>query len=182
MERKKLEKYELEKNDSIDVKMKDKLEKRISSYRNKTRNVSREVSTLKIKLSGLFPKLNSTVNDNNSIDKTDNATDNSTEEENVNNTEDDTNNSADNDIDDSTIDLDNDDTVAGVIWKTLTPRSKGKVKANLKNQILPKGLSYAVRKAVNVNLCNELTEHVPYSSKLPRLKNSSKGMMFRGRL
>ena len=45
-ERKKLEKYELEKNDSIDVKMKDKLEKRISSHRNKTRNVSREISTL----------------------------------------------------------------------------------------------------------------------------------------
>ena len=42
------------------------------------------------------------------IDETDNATDNST----------------DNDIDDSTIDLDNDDTVAGVIWKTLTPRSR----------------------------------------------------------
>ena len=53
-----------------------------------------EVSTLKIKLSGLIPKLNSTVNDN-SIDKTDNATDNST----------------DNDIDGSSIDLDNDDTV-----------------------------------------------------------------------
>ena len=86
---------------------------------------------------------------------TDNATDNSTEDENLNNTEDDTNNSTD-----------NDDTVAGVIWKTLTPRSKGKVKANLKNQILPRGLSYAVRKAVNVNLCNKLIEHVPYSSKL----------------
>ena len=39
-ERKKLEKYELEKNDSIDVKMKDKLEKRISSYRNKVVNGS----------------------------------------------------------------------------------------------------------------------------------------------
>ena len=115
--------------------MKDKLEKRISSYRNKTRNVSREVPTLKINLSGLIPKLNSTVNDNNSIDEIDNATDNSTEDENFNNTEDDTNNSTGNDIDDSTIDLDNDDTVAGVIWKSLTPRSKGKVKANLKNQI-----------------------------------------------
>ena len=68
---------------------------------------------------------------------TDNAADNSIEDE--------TNNSTDNDIDDSTIDLDHDDTVAGVIWKTLTPRSKGKVKANLKNQILPRGLSYAVR-------------------------------------
>ena len=86
-----------------------------------------EVSTLKIKLSGLIPKLNSTVNDN-SIDETDNTTDNST----------------DNDIDSSTIDLDNDDTVAGIIWKTLTPRSKGKVKANLKNETLPRGLSYAV--------------------------------------
>ena len=106
--------------------------------------MSREVSVLKIKLSGLIPKLNSTVNDNNS-DETDNAADNSTEDENFNNTEDNTNNSTDNDIDDSTIDLDHDDTVAGVIWKTLTPRSKGKVKANLKNQILPRGLSYAVR-------------------------------------
>ena len=107
--------------------------------------MSREVSVLKIKLSGLIPKLNSTVNDNNS-DETDNAADNSTEDENFNNTQDDTNNSTDNDTeDDSTIDLDYDDTVAGVIWKTLTPRSKGKVKANLKNQILPRGLSYAVR-------------------------------------
>ena len=88
--------------------MKDKLEKRISSYRNKTRNVSREVSVLKIKSSGLIPKLNSTVNDNNS-DETDNAADNSNEDENFNNTEDDTNNSTDNGIDDSTIDLDNDD-------------------------------------------------------------------------
>ena len=149
-ERKKLEKYELEKNDSIDVKMKDKLEKRISRYRNKTRNVSRELSVLKIKLSGLIPKLNSTVNDNNS-DETDNAADNSNEDENFNNTEDDTNNSTDNDIDDSTIDLDNDDTVAGVIWKTLTPSSKGKVKANLKNQILPRGLSYAVRLLLTVS-------------------------------
>ena len=106
--------------------------------------MSREVSVLKIKLSGLIPKLNSTVNDNNS-DETDNAADNSTEDENFNNTEDNTNNNTDNDIDDSTIDLDHDDTVAGVIWKTLTPRSKGKVKAKLKNQILPRGLSYAVR-------------------------------------
>ena len=91
--------------------------------------MSREVSVLKIKLSGLIPKLNSTVNDNNS-DETDNAADNSTE--------DNTNNSTNNDIDDSTIDLDHDDTVAGVIWKTLTPRSKGMVKANLKNQIFSK--------------------------------------------
>ena len=99
--------------------MKDKLEKRISSYRNKTRNVSREVTTLKIKLCGLIPKINSTV-DNNGIDETDN----STEDENFNNTEDDTNNSTDNDIDDSTIDLDNDDTVAGVIWKLQDPRER----------------------------------------------------------
>ena len=106
--------------------------------------MSKEVSVLKIKLSGLIPKLNSTVNDNNS-DETDNAADNSTEDENFNNTEDDTNNSTDNDIDNSTIDLDHDDTVAGVIGKTMTPRSKGKVKAHLKNQILPRGLSYAGR-------------------------------------
>ena len=108
---------------------------------------------------GLIPKLNSTVNDNNSIDETDNATNNSTEDENFNNTEDDTNNSTDNDIDDSKIDLDNGDTVAGVIWETLTPRSKGKVEANLKNQILPRGLSQ---------------NYVPW------LKNSLKGMMFPG--
>ena len=112
----------------IDVKMKDKLEKRISSYRNKCHG---EVSVLKIKFSGLIPKLNSTVNDNNS-DETDNAADNSTEDENFNNTEDNTNNSTDNDIDDSTIDLDHDDTVADVIWKTLTPRERSRLTSKIK--------------------------------------------------
>ena len=90
--------------------MKDKLEKRISSYRNKTRNVSMEVSTsLTILKTIPITVLIMTY--------------------------------------DSTIDLDNNDTVAGVIWKTLTPRSKGKVKTNLKNQILPRGFILCCQKS-----------------------------------
>ena len=78
--------------------------------------MSRDVLTLKIKLSGLIPKLNSTVNDHNSIDETDN------------NTEDETNNSTGNAIDDSTIDLDNDDTVAGV----QDPRERSRLTSKIK--------------------------------------------------
>ena len=116
------------------------------------------MSLLKVKISGLIPKLNSTVNNNDDKENNHDDTDASAADgmdEFINSD------------DENSMESDGmDDSVAGVIWNALTPRTKGKVMTSLQNEELPKGLSYAVRKAIKVNLSNKLTEHVPYSSAL----------------
>ena len=106
------------------------------------RRKDNEISHLKVKIAGLIPKHNSTiVNDDIEIDSV----------------------TTDNDNNEQTIDEGN-DFVGETIWGTLTPRTKGKVKNSLKNQILPRGLNRSVRKQLGVNLSK--FEHVPTSSAL----------------